>query len=43
MLKIIGYMMSKGREMNDKIKSVIEEIQKFMDGVQNDMAGEENV
>ena len=43
MLKIVGYMMSKGREMNDKIKSVIEEIQKFMDGVQNDMAGEENV
>lgn len=43
MLKIIGYMMSKGREMNDKIKSVIEEIEKYMDEVQNDMAGEENV
>lgn len=43
MLKIVGYMMSKGREMNDKIKSVIDEIEKYMDEVQNDMAGEENV
>ena len=43
MLKIVGYMMSKGREMNDKIKSVIDEIEKYMDEVQNDMAEEENV
>ena len=31
MLKIVGYMMGKGREMNGKIKSVIEEMQRFMD------------
>lgn len=33
MLKIVGHLMSKGREMNDQIKSVIEEIQKFLDEV----------
>lgn len=43
MLKTVGYMMNKGREMNDKIKSVIDEIEKYMDEVQNDMAGEKNV
>lgn len=37
MLKIVGYMMKKGRDMNSKIKSVIDETQKFMNGVQNDM------
>lgn len=31
MLKIVGYMMGKGREMNVKIKSVIEEMQRYMD------------
>ena len=31
----VGYMMNKGREMNGKIKSVIDEMQKFMDVVQN--------
>lgn len=31
MLKIVGHMMGKGREMNGKIKSVIEEMQKLMD------------
>lgn len=35
MLKIVGHLTNKGREMNDKIKSVIEEIQKFMDGMRN--------
>lgn len=31
MLKIVGHMLSKGGEMNDKIKSVIDEIQKYME------------
>lgn len=31
MLKIVGHMMGKGREMNGKIKSVMEEMQRFMD------------
>ena len=43
MLKIVGYMMKKGRDMNSKIKSVIDETQKFMNGVQNDMEGENSV
>lgn len=32
MLKIVGYMMGKGREMNDQIRAVIEEMEKFMEG-----------
>lgn len=43
MLKIVGYMMKKSRDMNSKIKSVIDETQKFMNGVQNDMEGENSV
>lgn len=43
MLKIVGYMMKKGRDMNSKIKSVIDETQKFMNGVQNDMEGDNSV
>lgn len=43
MLKIVGYMMKKGRDMNSKIKSVIDEIQRFMNGAQNDMAGVKSV
>jgi len=43
MHKIVGYMMKKGRDMNSKIKSVIDETQKFMNGVQNDMEGENSV
>ncbi len=43
MLKIVGYMIKKGRDMNSKIKSVIDEIQRFMNGAQNDMAGVKSV
>lgn len=34
-LKIVGYMMSTGREMSAKNKSVNEEIQKFMEEYEN--------
>ena len=33
MLKIVGHMMGKGREMNDKIRTMIEEMEKFIEGI----------